>query len=184
MAPLAPQVPPALQEDMVTVLVPENPAEQSLAEAVLAEAGIPFLVKNSDIQALYGTGEIGLHNPMGSIEIQVVGREAERAGRLLAEALAAPETTEELAAESPDTSSPEEPALEAQFRRYSTYSLVWGAFWFGGVGSLLAIYFGIKALGLRRQVPALPKTRPVLGIALGLSGLVLWFLEWGHSLFR
>lgn len=174
MATLAPIVPLAAQEEMVTVLVPENPAEQKLAEAVLAEAGIPFLVKNSDVQSLYGTGEIGVHSSLGSIEIQVVGREAGRAGGLLADALtpAVPEASDE-----------RETALEARFRRYSTYSLVWGGFfWLAGVGSLLAIYFGLKALRLRREAPALPKTRPVLGIALGLSGLVS-FLEWGLPLF-
>ncbi|HEX3530668.1 MAG TPA: DUF2007 domain-containing protein [Thermoanaerobaculia bacterium] len=175
MAPLASIVPLAAQEEMVTVLVPENPAEQRLAEAALEEAGIAFLVKNSDIQSLYGTGEIGLHNPIGSIEIQVVGREAGRAGRLLSEALtpAVPEARDE-----------REAALEAQFRRYSTYSLVWGLLWLGGVGSLLATYFGLKALGLRREVPALSKARPVFGLILGLLGLVSVFLEWGQPLFR
>jgi hypothetical protein len=172
MAPLAPAVP--LSEEMVTVLVPESPAEQRLAEAVLEEAGISFLVKNSDIQRLYGSGEIGLHNPMGSIEIQVVGGEAERAGRLLADALAPV----------PEASDGRETALEARFRRYSTYSLVWGVFWIGGIGSLLAIYFGLKALSLRREAPALPRTRAAIGLSLGLCGLALVFLEWGQPLFR
>jgi len=175
MAPLAPTVPLAAQEDMVTVLVPENPAEQKLAEAVLAEAGISFLVKNADLQNLYGTGEIGLHNPMGSIEVQVAGGEADRAGRLLADALtpADSEAFDERAA-----------ALEARFRRDSARSLVCGVFWLGGIGSVLAIYFGLKALSLRREAPALPKTRPVFGLALGLAGLAILFLEWGLPLFR
>jgi len=168
-------VPLAAHEEMVTVLEPENPAEQKLAEAVLEEAGISFLVKNSDLQRLYGTGEIGLHNPMGSIEIQVAGHEAERAGRLLADALA-PAPSE--------ASDERETLLEARFRRYSTYSLVWGVFWIGGIGSMLAIYFGLKALSLRREAPELLKTRSVLGLTLGLAGLGLVFLEWGQPLFR
>jgi hypothetical protein len=175
MTPLAPTVPLAAQEDMVTVLVPENPAEQKLAEAVLEEAGISFLVKNADLQNLYGTGEIGLHNPMGSIEVQVAGIEADRAGRLLADALTPADS---------EAFDEREAALAARFRRYSTYSLVWGVFWIGGIGSLLAIYFGLKALSLRREAPALPKTRAVVGLALGLSGLAILFLEWGLPLLR
>jgi hypothetical protein len=51
------------------------------------------------------------------------------------------------------------------------------------VGSLLAVYFGLKALSSGRQASRVSRRRAKFGLAVGLTGMVLWFFVWGSSLF-
>lgn len=63
------------------------------------------------------------------------------------------------------------------YQTYSKYSLVWGILWIWGIGSLISIYYGIKALKIRSIIPEGERPgilRPVLGLSLGIFGLLLW----------
>jgi hypothetical protein len=169
-------------QDLVTVFVPEEPTELGLVESLLREHGIPFATKNSELQNLFGAGEIGAYNlAVGPVAVQVSGADAERSRELIAEALG-DEAEESVEPESVESAREDSPAEEQAFR-YARYSIVWGVLWFGGVGSLLAVYFGLKALSSGRQASRVSKRRAKFGLAIGLTGMVLWFLVWGSSLF-
>lgn len=162
-------------QELVTLFVPGDPAELALAESLLREHEIPYTVKNAEVQNLFGAGEIGAYNPaVGSEEIQVFAVDLERSKALIAEALgeeAAKSAVQQAAEEGPTP-------IEEQLARYSRYSLVWGVFWFWGVGALLAVYFGVKALSLARQAPGLSTAKAKLGTGLGVAGLLLCGLYW------
>lgn len=163
-------------QKVVTVFIPDDPAQQALAESVLREHGIAYAAQSAEIQNLFGAGEIGAPNPaIGPVRIQVSGADLERSRALLSEALG------EEAARSVDLATEESAQesrspVEEQILRYSRYSLVWAGFWFGGLGSLLGIYFGLKALALGRQEPDVPTGKAKLGLSLGLMGLAWMFL--------
>lgn len=70
--------------DLVTVAEPEDPIHRSVVESALEDAGIPFLVRNADIQSLFGAGQIGGFNLLtGPIAIQVESRFADEAIEVL-----------------------------------------------------------------------------------------------------
>lgn len=167
-------------QELVTLFVPGDPTELALAESLLREREIPYSVKNTGVQNLFGAGEIGAYNPaVGSEQIQVFAVDLERSKALIAEALgeeAAQSAVQQAAEEGP---SP----LEEQLARYSRYSLVWGFLWVWGVGAVMAIYFGVKALSLARQSPGFSTTRAKLGIGLGVVDLILCGLYWRFYFF-
>jgi len=165
-------------QKLVTVFVPDEPTQLALVESVLREHEILFATRNSEVQNLFGAGEIGAGNfAIGPVEIQVSAADAERSRQLIAEALG--EEAARSAAPGGEESAveEEEAGIEGECSRYSRYSIFWAIFWFGGVGSLLAVYFGLKALALRRQAPDLSVWRAKLGLALGVIGLaygIVW----------
>ena len=59
-------------QELETVLVPDDPTQLALAESVLREAGISYATQNSELQHLFGAGEVGGYNPaIGAVAIQV-----------------------------------------------------------------------------------------------------------------
>lgn len=70
-----------------------------------------------------------------------------------------------------------------QFARYSRYSIVWAVLWLGGVGSLLALHFGARALTLARGQPSLPKGKAIFGVVMGVVGVIGWLSIWGGVFF-
>jgi hypothetical protein len=157
---------PSSSGEMVTVLVVEEPTQQALAESVLREADVPFLVRNAGVQHLIGAGQIGGANVMtGPPQIQVASSDALRASTLLREAFgpAEPEQLEEDAAEE---------EVRALAARYARYSAAWAVLAFWGVGSLLGVFFGIQALRRSRGALTLTKGLAVFGLCLGLLGAV------------
>lgn len=169
-------------QELVTVLVPDDPAQLALAESVLDEAGIAYAARSSEIQNLFGAGEIGAYNPaIGAVAIQVEAADLERSRTLLTEALGEEAAVSgQLALAEADP--PPTPAEEL-FVRYSRSSLVWCSLWFGGLGSLLSIYFGLKALSLHREVPHLSAVKAALGVGGGVMGLLFWLTSWGAGLY-
>lgn len=169
-----------IDQELATVLVPDDPTQLALARSVLDDAGISYAAQSSEVQNLYGAGEVGGYNPaIGAVAIQVAAADLERSRELLAEALGEEAERSGLLALADDGHS----EIAKRFYRYSIYSLAWAILWFGGLGSLLAIYFGLKALSLRRQVPDLPLFRAGWGLAAGALGLVVCLTSWGTSLF-
>src|SRR5262245_28968576 len=184
----------ASEREMTTVIVAEDLVQQALLESVLRESGVPYLIKNAGVQNLLGLGQIGGSNLVtGPVEIQVPRAELDRARGLIVAALEG-STVDDSAfegsalEEEPERPQPtderhgENPTDEVA-ARYARYSVVWAVLWFGGIGSLLAIHFGIRALRLVRGAPAVVKTKALFGITFGGMGLVLWLIIWG-TLFR
>ena len=168
-------------QELETVFVPDDPTQLALAESVLRKAGISYAAQNSELQNLFGAGEVGGYNPaIGAVAIQVAASDLERTRELLAEALGEEAVQSGQLALAENESS----QLVKRFYRYSIYSLAWGILWFGGLGSLLAIYFGLKALSLRREMPDLRPFRAVWGLAVGVLGLLLCLTTWGSSFFK
>jgi hypothetical protein len=168
--------------DLVTVYVPEEPSQLALVESILDEHGIPYAAKNSELQNLFGAGEIGAYNlAVGPVAIQVEAADLERSRQLIAEALGDEAARSTGLEDEADDSAAPSPADE-RAARYARYSLVWAVLWFGGVGSLLGIYFGLKALSLGREAPAFTRRKAKIGIAFGVAGVILWFLTWGSAL--
>ena len=154
-----------MSQEIVTVLVARDAAEQAFAESVLRGAGIPFVSRNTADQNVALAGQIGEVNIIaGPPEIQVASSDALRAGTLLR----ASPGSEELEAEPEPAEERERRALAA---RYARYSAVWAFFAFWGVGSLLGVYFGVQSLRRSRGALTLTKGLAVFGLALGLLGL-------------
>jgi hypothetical protein len=156
--------------EMVTVWVVEEPATQALAESVLREANVPFVIRNAGVQHLVGGGQIGGVNvATGPPQIQVVSSDSLRANTLLREAFAPPEPE-------PLEELEEDTAAEVEYRalavRYARYSAVWALLALWGVGSLLGVFFGIQALRRSRGALTLTKGLAVFGLCLGLLGVV------------
>src|SRR5688500_2751386 len=89
---------PPSSGEMVTVLVVEEPTAQALAESVLREADIPFVIRNAGVQHLVGGGQIGgINVATGPPQIQVASSDVLHARTLLSEAFAPtePEPLEE-----------------------------------------------------------------------------------------
>jgi hypothetical protein len=169
-----------MSSEMVTVFVPSDPGEQALIESILDDAEIDYLAENSQTQNLFGVGQIGGYNlVVGPIRIQVAKEDAERARRLIEEVVAGsspesrPAELEEGSAEEEPLDSSHDPAS-----RYATYSMVWSILSLGGVGSALAILFGIRALRLTHHSPGRSRTKAIFGLVLGVGGLVSWLLYW------
>lgn len=158
----------AASEEMVTVFVAADPAEQALAESTLRGSGIPFATHNAGVQHLVGAGQVGGFNvATGPPEIQVTATDAERATRLLREAL-----DQTGAGFQVETETAEEAAAKVLAVRYARYSAVWAVLMLWGVGSLLGIYFGIQSLRRSRGALTLTKALALFGLTLGLIGAV------------
>lgn len=56
--------------------------------------------------------------------------------------------------------------------------MVWSILWLGGVGSTLAILFGIRALRLMTPASRRSRAKAIFGLVLGVCGLVSWLLYW------
>lgn len=152
-----------MSQEMVTVLVARDPAEQSFAESVLGEAGVAFSVRHAGVQNLVGAGQIGGVNvATGPPEIQVASSDFLRANTLLREAFGQAEPIEA------------EPAAETRdplIVRYARYSAVFAILAFWGLGSLAGVWFGIQSLRRSRGALGLTKVLALFGIVLGLYGL-------------
>jgi hypothetical protein len=79
-----------MEEDLshwVTVWATGNPALIAIAESILEDAGIQYIVKREGLQDLFGLGRLGTgFNPIvGPIEIQVRRSDEEEARELLEE---------------------------------------------------------------------------------------------------
>jgi Putative prokaryotic signal transducing protein len=166
-------------DELVTVFVPSDPGEQALIESILDEAEIHYAAENSQTQNLFGTGQIGSYSfAVGPVRIRVVEEDAERARQLIEEAVGSSippaELAEGSAAEGPLESS-HDPAY-----RYATCSMAWAVFSLGGVGSALAILFGIRALRLMHPSSRRSRHRAIFGLVLGIGGVVsrLLYLYW------
>lgn len=74
-------------EELITIMIPDNPAVIPIVKSLLEGADIPYFAKNERIQNLFTIGEIGTgYNLLtGPIEIQVPKKYAEEATQLLAE---------------------------------------------------------------------------------------------------
>lgn len=168
-----------MSQEMVTLLVVEEPTEQALVEGALREAGVRYALRNEGVQNLVGGGRIGGFNPAaGPIEIQVASSDLLRANTALQEARGQEGLA--LAAETEPAGEVERRALAV---RYARYSAVWAFLAVWGVGSLLGIWFGIQSLRRSRGALTLTKGLAVFGIGLGLLGLaVLGAAVWqlGH----
>lgn len=169
-----------MADEMVTVFLPSDPGEQALIESILDEAEIDHVAENSQTQNLFGVGQIGGYNlVVGPVRIQVAEENAERARRLIEEAVgvSAPEGLPSELAEDPGeddlVNSRHDPAS-----RYANYSMVWSILSLWGVGSVLAILFGVRALRLTHGSSGRSRTKAIFGLVLGVGGLVTWLLYW------
>jgi len=72
--------------DLVPVFSGVDPGLLALAESLLGDAEIPFLVQGEGIQDLFGLGRIGNYNPIiGPVVIHVLREDLARARRALAD---------------------------------------------------------------------------------------------------
>jgi hypothetical protein len=77
--------------DLVTILETSDALRIDLAEGLLESAGIPYLARGEMIQDLFGLGRLTAVNPIsGPVCIQVVRADAERALRILTDAMDRP----------------------------------------------------------------------------------------------
>jgi hypothetical protein len=171
--------------DMVTVFEPTSPGDRMLAEAALEHAGITFVAKNSEIQDLFGAGQIGGFNlATGGVQLQVALEDEETARQVISEFREPTEADGDIDELQPD---PREPTVvvSEQARlvaRYSQISVVWAVLWLGGVGSLLAVVFACKALLAARDSEDYGTGKAWFGLSAGLLGLVVWGYVWGLPL--
>ena len=172
--------------DLETVFEATEPVDQMWVESLLEEAGIAYFTANEGVQNLFGVGQIGGFNLVtGPIAVRVPVADADRARDLIAQGLAERETEPPGWEEAPDEEDDPSPASEEDDRvsRYSTYSFVWAILWLGGIGSLLGLVFGVKALLAIRETGSPLNLKPIFGILLGVVGLLFW-LSWWSVVFQ
>lgn len=155
----------ASQDDLVTVLVTEDVNQQALAEAVLGEFDIPFVVLNDEAKHLFGMGAGGFATATGPPEIQVAASHYERANELIREALTAPQEALE-----DDGLSPEERAADARATQAARRSAAWSLLDLWGITDALAVFFGFKALGSSASLTPMTKGIAIAGAVMGLLG--------------
>jgi len=157
---------------MVTVLVADQPAQQAIAESALREAGIAFVTKNDATQHLLGAGQIGgLNLVAGQPTIQVSTRDAHRATQLIHDAISVADPDDTPAASELEDTDPFS-AREVGAIRHARYSAVWAILYLWGIGSLLAVYFGGRALTSYSLLPTRSKVLAIFGVASGGLGIV------------
>ncbi len=171
-----------MSSDLVTVFVPADTWQRSLAESALDEAEIVYSSQNAQTQDLLGAGQIGGYNfVVGPVQIRVGAEDAERARRLIAEVIS-DAGREDLPADLEDD-APEDKAAASRSAlayRYANVSIVWSILWIAGLGSLLAVYYGIRSL---RLSPHPSRAKAIFALVLGIVGLGIWFLAWGPEIF-
>ncbi len=175
---------PTHPSEFVTVYLPGDPVDQSIAESCLAEAEIPYFAKNGGVQALIGAGEIGGFNvATGGVEIQVPSDRLEDAREVLRDLIEAAREEEVPTGIQADTElATLRPEEMEKARRLSRLSMVWSILWFGGLGSLIAAVFGFRALSILRAQPWMFRRAAVFGIVLSSLGIAFWFTTWGLAL--
>lgn len=177
-------------KDFEVVFETSDLVEQSWAESLLEEAGIDCSVADEQVQHLVGYGQIGGRNlVVGGVKLRVSGQDATRARELLAEGMRARPTEEAVPAEILEEDDPSAAGatgpgdIAAPVRRWSRASVICGVLWLGGIGSLLAVYFGVRALGAMRGDAEARRAQPIVGTVFGAFGLLLWLLIWRPALF-
>lgn len=71
--------------------------------------------------------------------------------------------------------------LQKSVARAANRAVVFSVLWFGGIGSMFAIYFGFKCLKLLKEnadVKLKGKGKALFGITLGIVGVVLFAVYW------
>jgi hypothetical protein len=71
-----------------------------------------------------------------------------------------------------------------QAAKYLKYSAIWSLIWVGGIGSLIAICYGVIALNLLKGYPRVLKTKAIFGVVWGTLGLFIWFVIWNSFWMR
>jgi len=174
-----------MSSELVTVFVPADAWQQALAESILSEAEIVYSSQNAQTQDLLGAGQIGGYNfVVGPVQIRVGSDDAERARRLIAEAVS-DAGREDLPAD-PEDDAPEDKAVESRnalASRYANVSIVWSILWMAGLGSLFAVYYAIRALRLMGGASHGSRAKAIFALVLGIVGLGIWFAVWGPSIF-
>lgn len=157
---------------LTTILVVENFIQQAFAESALREANVEFVTKNDATQHLLGAGQIGGFNLVaGPPTLQVAEADAPLAAQALREALAEAEPPADLDS---DAYSP----AEVLAIRYSRYSAVWTVLDLGGIGFLLAIYFGLKSFEVSPVAPLRYRVLAVFSIVAGLTEAWIAVMSW------
>ncbi|MEW6366088.1 MAG: DUF2007 domain-containing protein [Acidobacteriota bacterium] len=158
------------ENELVTIWVPQDPSECAVVEGLLADAGIQFVTRNAQLQNLIGHGQVGGLNPVvGPIEILVAAEDASCARELLE-----PRCDPAWAGPARDVVEAAEDEISRRVRRLSMASLMLSLLWLAGIGSVLGISFGLRALKLSRVNPGerSPLKLAFPGIVLGVLGLL------------
>lgn len=98
--PLVSELPPEpveTNQELVTVMEASDEAVTTMAESLLREANIEYLIKGDEIQDLIGAGRLGMgFNPVtGYAQIQVMPADEEAAREILADLMSSDPTLEE-----------------------------------------------------------------------------------------
>lgn len=171
----------AIESNVVTVYVPRDEADHLAVGTILHNAGIEYYSKNAHVQNLFGAGQIGGSNLItGGIEIQVAAGEAGKAKEVIDEFVGSGIDDSEMddMGEAEDDSSP---GAQEIVTRMINKCIVFSIFWFGGIGSILAIFFGLKALMRiknENEVELKGRGKVIVGIIVGLLGVFLSFHLW------
>ena len=161
---------PSASESLVTIHASDDLAQQGVVRAALDAAGIQFFVRHDQLQHLVGYGQIGGFNlAVGPTEVQVAQSDARQARDLVLDALASPLET---SADSGDRDSEVTALVDAKAARYARIAAVSSLLWLGGLGSLVGVVLGIRALDHFISPTPINRACAISAVALGLLGLL------------
>jgi hypothetical protein len=167
------------REGLVTVLVADDPTQQALAESALREHEVPFVTKNDPIQHMLGAGQIGGFNLVaGPPTIQVAAAHEQAARQALEDLNAGDSSQLTPRGLGPDEAGDLYSTHEATAIRYARYSAVWSVLYLWGAGSVLAVYFGARALRSYRLLPTRSRVLAAAGLTLGCAGMAVALLAY------
>ncbi len=170
---------------LVTVFIPQNESEHLAAQAILKAADIEFISKNVTVQNLFGAGSIGtgFNILTGPIEIQVNAADAENARQVLEEYFI-DKRLYDLAEAEMDGPDRAYFALQKFVNRLVNKTIIFSIFWLGGIGSSIAIYYGLKALRLIKEaeMDIKGKWAAIFGITLSSIEIIISPYFWIKTL--
>ncbi len=187
---------------LVTVYIPNDEPEHLLVKSILEGAEIFYYSKNEEVQSLFGLGQIGsgYNLATGPIHIQVAERDLEEAREAIQHRLSHENISEKSIPDIcpacnavtkglPECPScglvfvPDEevsvksghpiPGTQQTVNRLVTQSILLSIFWLAGLGSVMGIYSGIKALILINESDEVirGKVKAIVGVSFGILGL-------------
>ncbi len=195
---------------LVTVYIPNDEPEHLLVKSILEGAEIPYYSKNEHVQSLFGLGQIGsgYNLATGPIHIQVAQRDLEVARKAIQNRLSHENISDKSIpdicpacsavtnglAECPSCglvfipteevlvkSTRQAPGTQQTVNRFVTLSILLSIFWLVGLGSVMGIYFGIKALIIINESDEVirGKVKAIVGVSFGVLGgigglMIIW----------
>ncbi len=141
-----------MNDEFVTIFIPNNEAEHLIIKSLLENQGILSWSRNEHVQNLFGVGQLGTgYNYLtGPVKIQINSKDLIKAENILTEYYINKDISNvnHLKIENDCLENNNSDSLddEIKVKRYLSKSLLYNFLWLFGIGSVLGLYYANMAL--------------------------------------